>query len=1058
MKQFAVILLAASGCIDVTLPEPPPPPGPGSIQGTAVYAVAGRTGFRPAGGARVTLINTGTSTIADRDTGRFDLRGVRVSTGLLLFAFDIDGDGTIDRQRAIELSSIGAGVGREVALGDVVLSRNATVAGRVLRGDNPLATGHSGTAVFVPGAPFATATADTGDFVLENLPDGPLQLAFYREGYEPESRDLTVRGGEETRVAAASLSASPPTAPSPATVTGLLRFEDNSPVANARVRFISHSTTFLATSDSSGAFSVQTVTPALYQVAIEADGAASLRLYNVLLLPGMNELGTVPLTRGESMPLFVDAGELTPFDGGTGSGLPIAVIDPPLLEVAPGGSAQLSSARSVGRRPQTSHWRSASDGGLQLTFEMPDTTATTVQVFAPDAAGLYPFTLRVSDVVGVESPEARGVVRVGRRPSVSVTAVGGLAIAPGAMVTLRALGVSNDGRLIADYRWTQRTGPPVSFPPVAGDTIGFQAPFVSGLTPMTFEVVATSDLGFESVPAVVTLALQPVTQPTLVATSAPSVVFQDGGQLLIELKAQVMGAPPDAGYVLSWTPSSSGCPLADGGVDLTCPEGWTLSNVTGATTQLFAPRASGNRTLTFTVTAMPGGLKAQTNVEIRDAKPPTCRAFLSTLTYQVQCDEPMVVLGGFDAGPNTPSADVFVNGGLVTAYFHRVLNAGLYDPDISGLVDRGGNPPLPFVSAGLAAQLSMPATWVTPPTVTSTTGTRPAWLRLGSVGATPARWAIVGRATDAASRKLWVLEQTVCTGTCAVTPNVFENIPGQGSQPSGSTSAVSVDGRAYVIVSPSNPSALVEYRDGTWREVPVFLSPELGVLGADGKNVWVMSPGTNGNVERRLWSPGDDGGSYGQPQIVATNLANITSAELAFTPSGKAFSFFVNGGTVESFELTGPLWVRSVGLGFPTMATASKVLMLGESLEQALGFTRISDGQVEVSAFDPATVGTTYLSLGPVTGSMEEYDVAQFGKSALLTWSSMTQGIQLVLVSRSASGGLVASDVRLADGGVAFNTNPGRWPRLAVEGAQIFLSWQEEVAAGASGMAGTIIR
>ncbi len=92
-------------------------------------------------------------------------------------------------------------------------------------------------------------------------------------------------------------------------------------------------------------------------------------------------------------------------------------------------------------------------------------------------------------------------------------------------------------------------------------------------------------------------------------------------------------------------------------------------------------------------------------------------------------------------------------------------------------------------------------------------------------------------------------------GTCAVAPNVFQNIPGTGSQPSSSTSALSVDGLAYVIVSQTQPAGLVEYRNGTWREVPVFLSPPLGVLGTDGKQLWVMSP-DGGNVERRSWSPG----------------------------------------------------------------------------------------------------------------------------------------------------------------------------------------------------------
>jgi hypothetical protein len=626
------------------------------------------------------------------------------------------------------------------------------------------------------------------------------------------------------------------------------------------------------------------------------------------------------------------------------------------------------------------------------------------------------------------------------------------------MVTLQATGVSTDGRPLGDYRWTKRTGPAPSNLMSMGNTLSFSAPFVAGLTPMTFDVVATTDLGLESTPAVITLALQPVTQPTLVATSMPGLVFQDGGQLLVELTAQVMGAPADAGFTFMWSPTSDGCHLPDGGKDLTCPEAWTLSNATGSRTQLFAPRGSGNRTLTFSVTATPGGLSAQTTVDVRDARPPTCRASLSTLAYQVQCDEPMLVTGTFDAGPNTPSASIFVDGGLVTAFFHSVMSPGLYDPAISGLVDRGGNPPRPYVSTALTSSISIPATWVTPTGVTSTTATRPAWLRLGGVGAAPARWAIVGRATDGLNRKLWVLDPSACTGTCPVTPSVFENIPGMGSQPSTSTSSVSVDGRAYVIVSQVNPPALVEYRNGTWREVPVFLSPPLGVLGTDGKQLWVMSP-DGGNVERRQWSSGDDGGSYGPAEIVATFVPDsITSAELTFTPLGRAFSFFVNANVVEQFELTGPMWgTPSFLLTLPTMATASKVVMVGESLQDAIAFTRISDGFVEASAWNPATMQTSSLALGPVSALVSQFDVARFGTGALIAWASTTQEIQLVLVSRGPSG-IVASDVKFGDGGVIFNTNPGQWPRVIVDGAQVYLSWQEEIAAGAMGMAGTIIK
>ena len=80
------------------------------------------------------------------------------------------------------------------------------------------------------------------------------------------------------------------------------------------------------------------------------------------------------------------------------------------------------------------------------------------------------------------------------------------------------------------------------------------------------------------------------------------------------------------------------------------------------------------------------------------------------------------------------------------------------------------------------------------------------------------------------------------------------------------------------------------------------------------------------------------------------------------------------------------------------------------------------------------------------SATVSEFDVARFGNGALLAFSSSTQQIQLVLVSLAPSG-VVASDVTLGDGGLFFNANPARWPRLAVDGPQVYLSWQEEVAA-----------
>ncbi len=1041
-----VVVLLSSACIELSLPEPPPPPGPGTIQGTAVYAVPGRAGYRPAGGARVTVLSTGTGTVAAADSGRFTLSNVRVTTGALLFTVDLDGDGVIDRQRALDLAAIGAGPGKNVALGDVVLSQNATVAGRVLRADNPLPTGHGGIAVFVPGAPYATATADTGDFVLENLPEGTVRLAFFLQGFGAESRDVAARGGEESRVSTTTLKPSTE-ASTPATVTGVVRLDDGRPLANARLRFVSPTSSFIVTTDANGAFSTTTMNATLYQVAIEADGATSLRLYNVLLLPGMNDLGTLQLTAGESTPLAIDAGVLTPFDGGVvgdgGVAGTTAVIEPTVLELAPGATGQLSSGRSTGPRPLVAHWRNAGDGGLGVTFATPDTSASFVQVFAPDASGLFPIALRVTDVAGVDSPEARAVVRVGVRPSVSVSVDGGTTVVAGALVELEALGTSSD-QTIAAYRWTQRTGPAIAIAANDGPRLSFTAPQVVGPTPLTIDVVAITTLGFESPPAVMTLVVRPGAAASLVVSASSSIVLFDGGSSVVTLTASVMGGAFDAGWVFSWSPLRGGCPLPDGGLDSTCPEGWVLSNVTGSTAQFQAPFVSGDKTFPFTVTATPAGgmpvLSAQVSVDVLDRMPPTCRSSPpSPLSVQVQCNEPMVVnvLTSLDAGVAV-SSRVVSDGGLLTFYFDSVLPPTPLQFGASGLVDRSGNAPGPFPIGG-TPRLSLSPTYASSGS-NSTTNTRAAWMRLATDGGSP--FVIVARATSPNDRMVWVLSPPgACGGpSCPVTPSVFQQIPFLGTAPTSSTSSLAVEGRAYVITSRSNPSALVEYRDGQWQELPVMTAPDLFSLGTDGKQLFVFSADAGG-LERRLF----DGGTFGPAELVAGSANGPLSAELAVTPSRKPFVFTTSGGQASVFEqLNPPLWnAPTLTLFFDTQNVDLKAVMFGEDLHDAFVFRRMSDGFVEVKAWNPNTMQT--MTSGSVV--TQEYDVAPFGNGALLAWSDSGE-IHLALVTRGAAT-IDLSDVKLEDGGLSFsNGGQGSFPRLSVEGAEVRLAWQEEAFAG----------
>jgi hypothetical protein len=115
----------------------------------------------------------------------FTLQGLTQRDATLLVQFDSDGDGTSDRQRLVDLRDYGAGPGRDVTLPTLTLGRNAVVSGKVLRGDVTTGSGHRQTTVFVPQGPFSVQSGDDGSFVLDQMPEGTVTLAFFRGGYRP---------------------------------------------------------------------------------------------------------------------------------------------------------------------------------------------------------------------------------------------------------------------------------------------------------------------------------------------------------------------------------------------------------------------------------------------------------------------------------------------------------------------------------------------------------------------------------------------------------------------------------------------------------------------------------------------------------------------------------------------------------------------------------------------------------------------------------------------------------------------------------------------------------
>ena len=186
------------GCLDVSLP----PLRDSRVRGRIV--IEGPPS-RPVVGAGVTLRTTGRSTLTD-DFGFFDLGPVDSADDFLDLAADTDGDGAVDRRRAVLLASRGVRSGRVNDLGDLPLREAAVVSGTALRGDEKSVDTHLGTTVFVPGQPFVTTTSDPGSFVLTDVPEGDLTLSFFRPGYRTRTlTGLSLQPGQFRSLAPLSL-------------------------------------------------------------------------------------------------------------------------------------------------------------------------------------------------------------------------------------------------------------------------------------------------------------------------------------------------------------------------------------------------------------------------------------------------------------------------------------------------------------------------------------------------------------------------------------------------------------------------------------------------------------------------------------------------------------------------------------------------------------------------------------------------------------------------------------------------------------------------------------
>lgn len=470
MRQWLVAgVLFVMACLDVSLPSPP---GPGSIAGTVVSFRPGRAQAVPCVGARVSLARTSLSTNAG-STGQFVLEPITVRAGQLSIECDLDQNGSIDRQRVLDLADVRAGPGRDVQLGQVVLGENASVTGRVLRGDVSGAGGHRGTAVLIPEAPYATTTADDGTFLLPDLPAGRAPIAFFRDGYELVVAEAELRAGEEVRLRTVTLVRAPSSTLAGGALVGRVVGVGGAPLEGVSVQAsqAGRSGTQLVTGGD-GVFRLEALSAGPWDLACTRSDLATLVVRNVLVSGGETDLGTLVMVVGTSTPPrleplpgldagppgLVDAGRID--DGGV-----VAVISPSPVVVAldpqlDGGVASFSvnGDQSVGAPPLQYFWESLSVGeGLVLRARPSDfSSRADFEFSAVVPPGSFRIRLYVRDQLGRESDWQTAEVRAAFRPEAVLAPL--VAMVDGGVVELDGTQSQDPGGLPLSHRFRVISG------------------------------------------------------------------------------------------------------------------------------------------------------------------------------------------------------------------------------------------------------------------------------------------------------------------------------------------------------------------------------------------------------------------------------------------------------------------------------------------------------------------------------------------------------------------------------------------------------------------------
>jgi hypothetical protein len=745
----------------------------------------------------------------------------------------------------------------------------------------------------------------------------------------------------------------------------------------------------------------------------------------------------------------------------------------------------LSSGQSTGERPITSRWSSTSaDGGAGLVFDSPVTPGLSTRFTAPDASGEFKVTLNITDALGNESRSV-ATVRVGLKPSVNPMDAGG-DYEVGDVVTLEVRGEVADGTPVSRFRWTQLSGPLLilsgplladgGVPTIDQQTsqkVSFTAPPVPGPIPMRFQVEAQTATGIWSEPLEIKIAVRPrgllylevtADRPTVTWTGAES----DSARV-VGLTATLRGAPPGSPARYEWSPREQfPCGTRDdGGLSYECASAVTLVPHTNGSgrADFVAPQVSGNRDITFSVSAMTpdGGVIASgsVTVAVKDQRRPSCVIERSRLSVRVFCDEPLDG-GALDKqsgrGELPPHSVSLVNppqfdGGLAVFYLES------YPDDVSGLnpihlTDFANNevmimrtavtpdgglftgPVLTATNSGLSQDAGS--------AVTSTTNPRPMWVTPPASAGGPAERFVLARHTSdagAISRSVWLSAPSACPKPPCHALQL--TIP-TGTLPAPNVSSVMVGDRAYLITSASQPNALVRVRGGTSFEfMPSGMPPLLG-LSAVGNELWVLGATDAGSLFRQSVKEFSDGGFVlSQADVIVDGGYIGGPVDVVASPDGFQVSAAVsiegvNGQQLTFFDLDQMSWAPrpSPLVPFPGGVRGAWT---------GSRFTGVPSFVVTTANLD------SYAAEGFPTrieaGAIFESDAVRFGDAMLVTWTGdATRKLGLALVSDpfTPSSQLIWSTTQNQLGSPVTNA----WnPRLTVMNGEVLLTWSELLSA-----------